>query len=111
MTSSLIFEARQIYIDWHVNIVIDLIDQILKSPELISDTNTINPLDISTIKNNQKKIASSALEKEVDYLIKQYKIKNKEGLYKVIGKLEPQKIDNLRRKFLNEAIRENLKNG
>ncbi len=111
MSSPSISNVRTVYIEWHVDIVMDLIDQILKSPQLISGTNQINPNDATHIKKNQKKIATVALEKEADYLIKKYKITDTDELFKVIGDLSSKKIETLRRKCIDEAIKELAKNG
>lgn len=106
MISQTVNDIKQNYVVWNVDNVISLIDQILKSPQLIAGTNQINPTDITKIKSDQRKIATKALEKEADFLINKHKIKTQDDFYNLIDKLPAYKIDDLRRKFIDEIIKE-----
>lgn len=110
MISESLSDLKKMYVEWHIGIAMDLLDQIIKSPEMISNTNILSPTDITKIKQQQKIIATKAIELEADEIIKKNKVKSREELCEVIEKMPDYKIKNLRKKYLNKIINE-LQNG
>lgn len=104
MSSESLSELKKMYVEWHVDVAMDLLDQIIKSPEMISETNTLSPSDINRVKQQQRTIATKAVGLEADEIIKKNKVKNKEDLCKAIEKMPEYKIKNLRKKFIMQAI-------
>ncbi|MEK6927722.1 MAG: hypothetical protein AABX11_04785 [Nanoarchaeota archaeon] len=111
MTIDPLLEIKKVYIEFHVNVEMALLDQIIKSPEIITETNQLAPAEIDNIKKNQKEISEKALKFESDYLISKNKIKTENQLFDLIESMSDIKIMNLRKKFLVQSINSFVQNG
>lgn len=97
-----------IYKEWSGDNLISMVDQILKSPELISDVNKLNPEQITQIKEKDGKIINEIIEREMKYYIKKFKVKKASDFTKIFDKLTPQKLKEVRQKFAREVINEEI---
>ncbi len=104
MSNTPLPELKKLYIELQVNAVMSQLDQILKSPEMISEINQLNPTQINEIKQKEQDIVSKSTELEFDYLVKKHKIKISDELYDLIDKMPSYEIMNLRKKFIMEVI-------
>jgi hypothetical protein len=104
-------EIKKVYVEFLVNVTMDLLDQMIKSPETIAGTNQLSSLEIDRLKQNQRTIAKKALELEADYIIKKDKIKTRDELFNKIEQMPSNEIGDIRKKFLAQLIEEFTKHG
>ena len=102
-------EICRLYLEYSIDNLISMIDQILKSPELISETNKISPEDMKTIKKQLKNMANKIIDREVSYYLKRYKIKESKEFTSLFDRLSAETLKNNRQKIAREIIKEYFK--
>jgi len=109
MTSKELIETSKVYSEWQAGMCIDLFDQILKSPEMISKSARLSRTELGDIKKDQTKILESAILKEANEIIRKNKVKTEKDFYEAIEKIPDYQLRNLRRKMILEVISERFK--
>lgn len=99
-------ETCKIYLEFSKDNLISMIDQILKSPDLIADINKLSPEQIAQIKEKDGKIIDEVIERESKYYLKKFKVKKTSDFTKIFEKLPPQKLKEVRQKIAKEVINE-----
>ena len=98
----------RLYLEYSMDNLLAMINQILKSPELISETNRISPEDMRNIKSQLKSIANEVIDKEISYYFKRYKIKEAKGFVSLFEKLSANNLKENRQKIARELIKKHL---
>ena len=98
-------EIKALY-EFQKDMIKSLITQILKSPELTSQTNKLSLAEKKKYQEDVDKLANKVIEKEIRYYEKRYNLKNPDDFAKIIDKLSEKRISEIRRKMCNEVIGE-----
>lgn len=99
-------ETCKLYLEYSKDNLLDMITQILKSPDLISDINRLPLKDIKKIKKDIEGLADQIIEKEASYYIKKYKLKNTGDFVSLFERLSAGDLKNNRKKIVQEMIKE-----
>jgi len=106
MISRELIKISKVYSEWQAGMCIDLFDQILKSPEMISKTARLSRKELKDIKNDQIEILEFAILKEAKEIIRKGQIKTEKHFYEAIEKIPDYQLRSLRKKMILEVVSE-----
>jgi len=100
------YEVIKVWYDFQKDMIKSIISQILQSPELTTQTNTLTINQKKQYKKMVDQLADQVISKEAQYYQEKYKINSPEDFSEVIENLSEEEITRIRKKMCDEVIKE-----